>query len=313
MQSREEHFLWVEKYRPRTIEDCILPKDLKAHFQQFVDQKNIPHLLLSGGAGIGKTTVAKAMIEQIGSDYLFINASLNRGIDMLRVEVTGFASTMSFAGGRKYVILDEADSLTHDVQKALRNFTEEYSKNCGFILTCNYKNKILPALHSRCAVIDFNVSKRDAQKLALQFFKRACEILETENVTYDQKSVAALVQRYYPDWRRALNELQRYSSTGTVDSGILVNNTSNISTLIGLMKDKNYTEVRHWVKENVDTDPAALLRSFYDASLEHLDPQYVPLLVILVAKYQYQGAFSADPEVNVMAFLAECLVNMEFR
>lgn len=309
----DRHFLWVEAYRPHTIEECILPKELKSYFQQFVDQKNIPNLLLAGSAGVGKTTVARAMIEQIGSDYMVINGSLNRGIDMLRVEVTGFATTMSFAGGRKYIILDEADSLTHHIQPALRNFMEEYSKNCGFILTCNYKNKIIPALQSRCSTIDFTVPKRDAQKLALLFFKRACEILENEGIQFDQKSVAALVQRHYPDWRRVLNELQRYSSNGAIDSGVLVHNSTNISSLISLMKNKNYTEVRHWVKENVDTDPATLLRTFYDASLEHLDPEYVPLLVVLVAKYQYQGAFTADPEVNIMAFLAECIINMEFK
>ncbi|MGZ4849777.1 MAG: AAA family ATPase [Candidatus Bathyarchaeia archaeon] len=313
MIVREEHFLWVEKYRPLSIAETILPRELKAHFQQFVDQKNIPNLLLSGSAGVGKTTVARAMLEEIGCDYMIINGSLNRGIDLLRNELAGFATTMSFSGGRKYVILDEADSLTHIIQPALRNFMEEYSKNCGFILTCNYKNRIIPALHSRCSVVDFSISKKEAQQLAKEFFKRACQILELESITFDPKVVATLIGKYYPDWRRTLNELQRYSSTGTIDSGILVSSNTSITSLIGFMKDKNYTEVRHWVKENLDSDANALLRSFYDASVEHFDAGSIPLLVIFVAKYQYQGAFSADPEVNIMAFLAECMVNLDFK
>lgn len=313
MQFNDDHYLWVEKYRPHTIADTILPKELKAHFQQFVDQKNIPNLLFTGGAGIGKTTVARSMLEQIGSDYMVINGSLNRGIDMLRNEIAGFATTMSFAGGRKYVILDEADNLTHVIQPALRNFMEEYSKNCGFILTCNYKNRIIPALHSRCSVVDFTISKKEASAIAGQFFKRTCEILGLEGIKYDRQVVAKLIQKYYPDWRRTLNELQRYSSTGNIDSGILVGNTASISSLLTLMKDKNFTEARHWVKENIDSDPAALLRAFYDASVEHFNINSIPLLVILVAKYQYQSTFSADPEVNVMAFIAECMVNLDFK
>lgn len=232
---------------------------------------------------------------------------------MLRNEIGGFATTMSFAGGRKYVILDEADNLTHVIQPALRNFMEEYSRNCGFILTCNYKNRIIPALQSRCSVVDFTISKKETSQLGGQFFKRVCQILDQEKITFDPKSVAALVQKHYPDWRRTLNELQRYSSTGTIDSGILVNKNSNITALIGFMKDKNYTDVRYWVKENLDSDPSALLRTFYDTAVEHFNANSVPLLVITVAKYQYQSAFAADPEVNIMAFLAECMVGMDFK
>lgn len=314
MQINEEHFLWVEKYRPRTVAEAILPKELKAHFQQFVDQDNVPNLLMAGAAGVGKTTIAKSMLEQLGCDYIMINGSLNRGIDAVRNDIANFASTVSFSGGRKYVIIDEADNLTPDAQKSLRAFMEEFAKNCGFILTCNYKNKIIPALHSRCSVIDFTIAKKEASKLAGQFFKRVSEILENENVTFDQKAVAGLVQRFYPDWRRCLNELQRYASAGSIDSGILSNYSgAPLAALVSLIKEKNYTEVRHWVKENLHSDPSALMREFYDASLELLSPAYIPMMVILVAKYQYQAAFSADPEVNVMAFLAEVMVNVEFR
>jgi len=313
MLVREEQFLWTEKYRPQTINDIILQKELKGHFQQFVTQENIPNLLLTGSAGVGKTTVAKAMLSEIGADYMLINGSLNRGIDAVRNEIAGFASTVSFAGGRKYVIIDEADNLTPDAQKSLRSFMEEFAKNCGFILTCNYKNKIIPALHSRCSVIDFTISKKEATKLAGQFFKRTCEILENENVTFDNKVVASLIQKYYPDWRRALNELQRYASFGVIDSGILVSTNTDISSLVRLMKEKDYTSARHWVKENINSDPSQLMRDFYDASLIVVPSQDVPLLVMLVAKYQFQSAFSADPEVNVMAFLAEVMVNIEFK
>jgi DNA polymerase III delta prime subunit len=313
MLSKDEHFLWVEKYRPQTVQDTILPDDVKAQFQQFVDQDNIPNLLLSGTAGVGKTTVAKAMLEQIGCNYIVINGSLNRGIDAVRNDIAGFASTMSFVGGRKYVIIDEADNLTPDAQKSLRAFMEEFAKNCGFILTCNYINKIIPALQSRCSCVNFAINKKQAAKLATKFFKRVCEILENEKVSYDNKVVAAIVQRHFPDWRRVLNELQRFGSGGSIDSSALAVSTSDIPGLVRLIKDKNFTEARHWVKENLDSDPGALMRAFYDNSLELLSPAYVPAMVILVAKYQYQASFSADPEINIMAFLAEVMVEIEFK
>jgi DNA polymerase III delta prime subunit len=314
MKYKEEHFLWVEKWRPQTIADTILPVNIKTQFQQFIDQENIPNLLLSGTAGVGKTTVARAMLEQLEADYLMINASLNGGKDTLHNEISGFASTVSWSGGRKYVILDEADHLTFHMQPALRNFMEEFAKNCGFILTCNYKNKIIPALHSRCSVIDFTIGKKEASKLAMQFYKRACEILDNEKITYDNKVVGKLVQKHYPDWRRTLNELQRFASGGTIDSSAFDDTgTDNLGALIELIKDKNYTDIRHWVKQNLNSDPAALMRAFYDASLTRVDPGSIAPMVILLAQYQYQSAFAADPEINVMAFLAEIMVNIDFK
>jgi DNA polymerase III delta prime subunit len=313
MENNPKHFLWVEKYRPTTIKDIILTKELKEQFEFMVGQGELPNLLLAGGAGIGKTTVARSLLTEIQADIFFINASIQRGIDTIKSEIAGYASTVSFNGGRKYVILDEADNLTADAQKSLRSFMEEYAKNCGFILTCNYLNKIIPALHSRCSVINFTISKKDAKKLAGQFFKRACEILDVEKVNYEQKAVAELVQRYYPDWRRTLNELQRLSATGTIDSGSLGGTDADIGALVELMKDKQYTEIRHWVKENLDSDPSALMRAFYDASLQYVPPSHVPLLVTILAKYQYQAAFAADPEINIMAFLAEVMIEVEFK
>jgi DNA polymerase III delta prime subunit len=307
-------FLWVEKYRPQTIEDTILPDELKKVFQQFVDQKNIPNLILSGTAGVGKTTVARAMLEQLGCDYIIINGSMNGNIDTLRNEILNFASTVSFTGGRKYVILDEADYLNaNSTQPALRNFMEEFSKNCGFILTCNFKNRIIEPLHSRCSVIDFKLTKAAAGKLAAQFFKRVEKILTTENITFDRAVVAEVIKKHFPDWRRVLNELQRYSATGAIDSGILSNMTSTtIKELVAFMKDKNFTEARKWVKNNIDTDVNQLYNEFYESSAEYFDVRYVPALITLIAKYQYQNAFSANPEINFAAFCAEVMLNVEF-
>jgi len=251
-----EEFLWVEKYRPKTVDETILPVELKVVFQQFVDQKNIPNLILSGTAGVGKTTIARAMLEQLECDYIVINGSMNGNIDTLRNEILNFASSVSLQGGRKYVILDEADYLNaNSTQPALRNFMEEFSRNCGFILTCNFKNRIIEPLHSRCSVVDFKISKKDMSKLATQFMKRVETILTTENVEYDKKVVAEVLTKHFPDWRRVLNELQRYSATGKIDSGILANMAeTSIKDLLALMKDKNFTEVRKWVKNNVDSD-----------------------------------------------------------
>ena len=304
-----EEFLWVEKYRPKTIADTILPADLKQTFQQFVDQKNIPNLLLSGTAGVGKTTVARAMLEELECDYIMINGSMNGNIDTLRNEILNFASTVSFSGRRKYVILDEADYLNaNSTQPALRNFMEEFSRNCGFILTCNFKNRIIEPLHSRCSVIDFKISKSDMAKLAGNFFKRTTGILAAEGIEYDKAVVAEIIQKHFPDWRRVLNELQRYSATGKIDSGILTNMTeSSIKELINLMKDKNFTEVRKWVKDNTDTDVNVLYNKFYEIASEHFDKRVIPSLIILIAKYQYQNAFSANSEINFTAFLAEIM------
>lgn len=309
-----EEFLWVEKYRPKTIEDTILPCDLKKTFQQFVDQKNIPNLILSGSAGVGKTTVARAMLEQLGCDYIIINGSMNGNIDTLRNEILNFASAVSLSGGRKYVILDEADYLNaNSTQPALRNFMEEFSRNCGFILTCNFKNRIIDPLHSRCSVIDFKISKKAIAKLATQFFKRVTFILEHEKIEYDQKVVAEVINKHFPDWRRVLNELQRYSATGAIDTGILVNlQEVSIKDLIKYLKKKDYTEVRKWVKNNLDTDPNILYNEFYNISSEIMPAQDCAQLVLILARYQYQNAFSANAEINFIAFLVEVMMNCEF-
>lgn len=307
-------FIWVEKYRPTTIEDTILPEDLKNTFQQFVNQKNIPNLILSGTAGVGKTTVARAMLEELGCDYIIINSSMNGNIDTLRNEILNFASSVSLSGGRKYVILDEADYLNpNSTQPALRNFMEEFSKNCGFILTCNFKNRIISPLHSRCSIVDFKISKKDMAKLAMQFMKRVVGILDAENVSYDKAVVAEVIQKHFPDWRRILNEIQRYSATGRIDSGILSNlQQTSIKELITLMKEKNFTEVRKWVKNNIDSDVDVLYNEFYNNASTFFTPRNIPLLVVTTAKYQYQNAFSANPEINFAAYLAELMIEGEF-
>jgi len=309
-----EHFIWTEKYRPKTIEETILPCDLKQTFQQFVDQKNIPNLILSGTAGVGKTTVARAMLEQLGCDYIIINGSMNGNIDTLRNEILNFASAVSLSGGRKYVILDEADYLNaNSTQPALRNFMEEFSRNCGFILTCNFKNRIIEPLHSRCSVIDFKISKKAMAKLASQFFKRVTFILEAERIEFDQKVVAEVINKHFPDWRRVLNELQRYSATGKIDTGILVNlQEASIKDLVKYLKTKDYTEIRKWVKNNLDTDPNILYNEFYNISSEIMPAQDSANLVLLLAKYQYQNAFAANVEINFLAFLVQVMMECEF-
>lgn len=309
-----DEFLWVEKYRPKTIEDTILPAELKATFQQFVYQGNIPNLILSGTAGVGKTTVARAMLEQLECDYIIVNGSMNGNIDTLRNEILSFASTVSLSGGRKYVILDEADYLNaNSTQPALRNFMEEFSRNCGFILTCNFKNRIIEPLHSRCSIIDFKIPKSACAKLAAQFFKRVEKILGGEGVDYDPAVVAEVVQKYFPDWRRVLNELQRYSATGKIDSGILTNMTeTSIKELIGLIKEKNITEARKWIKNNIDTDINALFTDFYENSNQFFKPRYIPSLILTIAKYQYQNAFAANTEINFAAFVVEVMMEAEF-
>jgi DNA polymerase III delta prime subunit len=308
-------FLWVEKYRPKTIEETILPTELKKVFQQFVDQKNIPNLILSGTAGVGKTTVARAMLEQLECDYIVINGSMNGNIDTLRNEILNFASSVSLSGGRKYVILDEADYLNaNSTQPALRNFMEEFSSNCGFILTCNFKNRIIDPLHSRCSVIDFKISKKDMAKLAGQFFKRVQVILKNEVVNYEPSVVAEVINKHFPDWRRVLNELQRYSATGAIDSGILANmQETNLRGLITLLKEKNYTEMRKWVKNNLDTDVNQLFTQIYDTAEEFVTPDSLPPLVLHLAEYQYQNAFAANPEINFVAFLTRVMMDVEFK
>jgi len=309
-----KEFLWVEAYRPKTISETILPEDLKNTFQEFVNQGNIPNLLLSGSAGCGKTTVARAMLEELGCDYIVVNGSMYGNIDMLRTDIKQFASTMSLAGGRKYVILDEADYLNaNSTQPALRNFMEEYSKNCGFILTCNFKNRIIEPLHSRCSVVDFKIKKSDLPQLASQMMKRLCHILENENIEYDKAVLAELIKKHYPDWRRCINELQRYSATGKIDSGLLANITEvTFKSLISFLKEKDFTNTRKWVAENIDSDSTAIFRTLYDTASMYISKNSVPNLVLILAKYQYQQAFVSDHEINLMACLTELMIELEY-
>ena len=310
-----QEFLWVEKYRPNRLEDCILPDELKNTFQQFINQQNIPNLLLSGSAGVGKTTVAKAMLEELGADYIVVNGSLHGNIDTLRTEIMNFATTVSFSEGRKYVILDEADYLNpQSTQPALRNFMEEYSKNCGFILTCNFKNRIIEPLQSRCSVIDFLFPKKLAPSLAGSFFTRVKTILDQEEVKYDEKVLAEIIQRHFPDWRRVLNELQRYSVSGIIDVGILSNSSQNaFKSLISLLKGKQFGDMRKWVAQNIDSDPTSIMRQLYDHSSDVVKSSSIPQLVLLIGDYQYKSAFVADQEVNLVAFLTQVMAEVEFK
>ena len=310
-----DDYLWVEKYRPKTIDDCILPQQIKETFQTFVDQQNVPNLLLTGGPGVGKTSVAKAMLEQLDSDYIVVNGSMSGNIDTLRNDIKTFASSVSFSGGRKYVILDEADYLNaQSTQPALRNFMEEFSKNCGFILTCNFKNRIIEPLHSRCSVIDFKIPTNQKPKIAAGFFKRTCKILEENNIQYDQKVVAELVQKHFPDWRRVLNELQRYGATGKIDAGVLVNvSDENLNNLMEYLKGKQFTEVRKWVAQNIESDTSNIFRRIYDKAYQYAEPSSVPQIVVTLADYQYKAAFAADQELNMMACLTELMVEGEWR
>ena len=308
-----EHTLWVEKYRPHKIEDCILPDAMKATFQEYVNRKEVPNLLLSGTAGIGKTTVAKAMCDEIGIDYLVINGSDNRGISTIQVDVKNYATSMSFSGGKKVVIIDEADNLTADAQKALRGIIEEVSINCSFIFTCNFKNRIMDAIHSRCSVIDFKANGSKA-KMATQFFKRVEHILETEGIEYDKEVVAAVITKHFPDNRRILNELQRYSVAGRIDKGILASVSDvQINELVKSLKTKDFANCRKWVTSNLDNDPARIFRTLYDKLYEALQANSVPPMVLILAKYQYQAAFVADAEINLIACLTEIMVDCEFK
>ncbi|MDR3503074.1 MAG: AAA family ATPase [Legionella sp.] len=309
-----EEFLWTERYRPHKVDDCVLPESLKTTFKQYVLQGNVPNHTFSGGPGMGKTTVAKAILDEIGADYYVVNGSLNGNIDTLRNEISTFASSVSLMGGRKYVIIDEADGLNPlSTQPSLRSFIEEYSSNCGFILTCNLKNKIVSALQSRCPVIDFKIDKADKQKIAGAFFKRVCAILTQENIEFDKAVVAELIQKYFPDFRETLGQLQRYSACGRIDSGILCNlHDVSIKELIGFMKEKNFTSVRKWVAENSDADPATVFRNFYNTASEYFTKGTIPALVMIIGKYQYQASFVACPEINNAAFCVEVMIECEF-
>jgi DNA polymerase III delta prime subunit len=309
-----EDFLWVEKYRPKKIADTILPEGLKKTFQEFVDNGELPNMLLSGTQGTGKTTVARALCEEVGADYIIINGSMNGNIDTLRNDIKNFASTVSLNGERKVVILDEADYLNpQSTQPALRGFIEEFSKNCSFILTCNFKNRIIAPLHSRCSVIDFKIENGEKPKLAGQFFKRVKNILADENVTANDKVVAELINRHFPDNRRILNELQRYGASGTIDEGILsVSSDASMKELMQTLKDKNFKGVRKWVALNIDNDPVQLFRSLYDGSSTYVSQRSIPQLVVTLADYQYKSAFVADQEINMVACLTEIMVECEF-
>jgi DNA polymerase III delta prime subunit len=309
-----EHLLWVEKYRPKTIEDCILPDAIKSTFQEYVNRKEIPNLLLSGSAGVGKTTIAKALCNEVGCDFIVINGSDESGIDVLRTKIKNYASSVSLAGGRKVIIIDEADYLNpNSTQPALRGAIEEFSSNCSFIFTCNYKNRIIDPIHSRCSVVDFKINGSKA-KMAAQFFKRVEWILEQENITYSKDVVAAVITKHFPDNRRVLNELQRYSVSGTIDSGILSNIADiQLDALITALKGKDFGSTRKWVTSNLDNDPVKIYRKLYDTLYEVLKPQSVPQLVLILAKYQYQAAFVADHEINMIACLTEIMVDCEFK
>ena len=308
-------FLWVEQYRPKTVDDCVLPQNLKNTFKEFVDQGNIPNVILSGGPGVGKTTIAKAVLDEIGATYMMVNGSEESGIDVLRTKIKNFASTVSLEGGRKYLILDEADYLNpQSTQPALRGFMEEFHKNCGFILTCNYKNRLIEPLHSRCSVIDFTIPKSEKPNLAMDFMKRVVGILQDENIEYDKKVLIEVIQRHFPDWRRILNELQRYSVSGRIDAGILVDMAEiNIKELMKFMKEKEFTNVRRWVVNNLDMDAVRLYRSVYDSLYTFLDHSSIPHAVCILAEYQHRGAFAADQEINTLACFTEMMARCKFK
>jgi len=291
-----EDFLWVEKYRPKTIEECVLPDALKQTLSEFISKGDIPNLILSGGPGVGKTTAAKAMLDELGLTYMFVNGSEESGIDVLRTKIKNFASTVSLHGGRKYLILDEADYLNpQSTQPALRGFIEEFHKNCGFILTCNYKNRLIPPLHSRCSVVDFTIQKSEKKELAEQFFKRVMNVLVVEDVKFEPKAVAEVINKFFPDWRRVLNELQRYSVSGRIDAGILVDISEvNIKELMQSMKQKEFTNVRKWIVNNIDNDPTRLFRRLYDNLYDYMDGSSIPHVVVILGEYQYKAAFVAD-------------------
>ena len=310
-------FIWVEKYRPKTIEECILPSSIKKTFTEFLNRGEIPNMLLSGPPGIGKTTVAKALCNELGVDFYLINGSdEGRFLDTVRNNAKNFASTVSLSSTAKHkvIIIDEADNTGNDVQLLLRAFIEEFANNCRFIFTCNYKNKILEPLHSRCAVVDFSINGKEKEEIMLLFFKRLKSILDTEGVQNEPKVLAKLISKHFPDWRRVLNECQRYSVSGKIDSGILVTFSDvAVNDVVKNLKDKNFPEVRKWGNSNLDNDSNVLLRRVYDALTEFLDGPSIAAAVLIVAKYQYQSAFVADQEINLLAALTEIMVECEFK
>ena len=314
MQHKSNEVLWVEKYRPQSIEDTILPETMKNTFRKFVNDKNVPNLLLTGGPGVGKTTIAKAMLDEMGCDYIVKNGSLNVNIDTLRYEISTYASSVSLTGGRKYVIFDEADYLNAtSVQPALRNFIEEYSANCGFIFTCNFKNRIIGPLRSRLSEVDFSIEQTERPQLAMQFFKRVISILNNENVDYDKAVVAKVIEKHFPDFRRVLTELQSYAASGKIDEGIFVNlKQESMDELFNLLKAKNFTEMRKWVATNSDQDMNEMFRRVYDMMQARVEFKTQPGFVVTLADYMYKSNFVADQEINMVAFLTEVMIECEY-
>ena len=306
-------FLWVEKYRPATIDECILDESLKTTFKQIIKSGELPNMMFTGSAGIGKTTVARALCNEMGLDHIIINGSEDGNIDTLRGKIKQFASTVSLQGGYKVVILDEADYLNpQSTQPALRGFIEEFSNNCRFILTCNFKNRIIEPLHSRCSVYEFNTGSKAI--MAGQFMERLKTILTTEHIKFEDRVVAELIMKHMPDWRRVLNECQRYSVSGTIDAGILVTlSETSIKALMADLKKKNFKGMRKWVVDNIDMESAKLFRMIYDNMLEYVDPSYIPQLVMTLADYSYKDAFVADHELNTVACLTEIMSQGQFK
>ena len=315
VDAKSNEVLWVEKYRPQRIDDTILPEKTKAAFKKFVADESIPNLLLTGGPGVGKTTIAKAMLDELGCDYIVKNGSLNVNIDTLRYDISTYASAVSLSGGRKYVIFDEADYLNAaSVQPALRNFIEEYSSNCGFIFTCNFKNRIIEPLRSRLSEVDFTIEQSQRPKLAMQFLKRVNAILDNEGVEYDQKVVAQVIQKHFPDFRRVLTELQSYAATGKIDEGIFVNlKQESMDELFRLLKEKKFTDMRKWVALNSDQDMNEMFRRIYDMATDKVEMRSMPGFVVTLADYMYKANFVADLEVNMVAFLTEVMMEAEYK
>jgi DNA polymerase III delta prime subunit len=313
--SNPDEYIWSQKYRPNKIEDCIIPKRLKDIFQKFVDRKEIPNLLLTGTPGVGKTTVARALVEELGCSYLLINSSEDRGIDTLRGKVKTFASTASFTGGRKVIILDEADYLTPEMQAALRGVIEEVSSNCTFILTCNFKARIIEAIHSRCQHVDFAIEREEKPQMAFQLFKRIGQILDLENVKWEKEYLPKIVEKYFPDFRKTLNELQKLAINGAIDASVLVHlkDIKNLEGLVTALREKDFTEMRKWVVDNSDVDSRVIFRKVYDSMYDYVSKSHIPLVVLLLAKYQYQAAFVADAEINMVAFFTELMSDVEFK
>jgi len=308
-----KEFLFVEKYRPRTISECVLPKSLKDTFQSIIDKGELPNMMFTGSAGIGKTTVARALCNELGLDYMMINGSEDGNIDTLRGKIKQFASTISLQGGQKVVILDEADYLNpQSTQPALRGFIEEFSKNCRFILTCNFKNRIIDPLHSRCSIYEFNLGNKE--KMAMAFMHRLQFILDSENIKYENQVLAELIMKYIPDWRRVINECQRYGMSGVIDTGILVTlSESSIKSLMKDLKSKNFKSMRKWVSDNIDVESAKLFRMVYDNMITYVEPSSVPALVLILADYSYKDSFVADHELNVVACMTEIMSQIKFK